>query len=201
MSSASSDDENLDNLKEAVDPQFFNDSLYKKKGNLDHHLTEPTGTSKTNARPSLRKQQDDDEQFNLFRVTPEFQNYVAKHLSKTLEEELQKVLKSVKDTCLKKKARKSGGIKLLSNSEKFLRIDKSSSVNNRSLESAQLVRKKILKKVEDIDEAELKRVVVEPADILSKKDTKCWSTRSKAPIFNYKKNSEGSLVLIEPSFK
>lgn len=164
-------------------------------------MIEHTEPSEKKLPPSLRKVQDEDEQFNLFRVTPEFQNHVAKHLSKALEQKLQKLLTSAThiDNIPRKKRRKSC-VKLFKSSKKFLKIDKNN-IEDTSSDKTNLVHRPFSKVGEQVDETLLKQVAVDPQAILSKKDTKFWSNRSKAPIYNYRKSSEGSLVLIESAFK
>lgn len=150
--------------------------------------------------PSLRKKQDEDEQFNLFRVTPEFQRYIAKHLSKTIEEKLQKLSKTFEsnDSVPTQKKRKAG-VKLFSNSEKVLRTIKVSKLESHRLPRARPLNLK--RGYEPIDEATLREVAVSSEDILNQNETKSWSTRSKAPVYHYKQSSDGKLVLVEPQFQ
>lgn len=214
MSSDSSEDENLDLLAESIDVKFLNESMFSQKVGKNTKLytvifisvisfllvSQVLQVEADQVLPSLRPNQDEDDQFNLFRVTPQFQAYVAKHLSKLLEEKLQKVMTTVNgsnDTVPIKKNRKTG-VKLLKSSLKFLRV--SSSVDNTSTVQPKVTKPK-RKFSEEICQADLEIVAVEPEDILSQKDTKYWSKRTKAPVFHYKVSNEGSLVEIEPPFK
>ncbi|KAH1011689.1 hypothetical protein HUJ04_001007 [Dendroctonus ponderosae] len=195
MSSDSSDDENLDLLREAVDHEFLNDSMFTEKPFNSQEKAENNPKP-----PSLRKTQDEDEQFNLFRVTPEFQQHVAKHLSQIIEDKLQKLTKIVenKDSVPTQKKRKAG-VKLFSNSDKVLKVIK---VNNLEKQCLPRARPLNLKRAyEPIDESALKEVAVSSEDILSQKETKSWSNRSKAPVYHYKQSSDGQLVLVEPQFQ
>lgn len=88
-------------------------------------------------------------------------------------------------------------VKLLKSSEKFLRV--SSSVHHNTVQPK--ITKPKRKPSEEISQADLEVVAVEPEDILSQKDTKYWSKRTKAPVFHYKANKQGSLVEIQPAFK
>ncbi|ENN81434.1 hypothetical protein YQE_02127, partial [Dendroctonus ponderosae] len=201
MSSDSSDDENLDLLREAVDHEFLNDSILRLMGETLNVPVNSQEKAENNPKPpSLRKTQDEDEQFNLFRVTPEFQQHVAKHLSQIIEDKLQKLTKIVenKDSVPTQKKRKAG-VKLFSNSDKVLKVIK---VNNLEKQCLPRARPLNLKRAyEPIDESALKEVAVSSEDILSQKETKSWSNRSKAPVYHYKQSSDGQLVLVEPQFQ
>lgn len=149
--------------------------------------------------PSLRKSQDEDEQFNVFHVTPEFQTYVAKQLSSILEKRLQKELRTADDVEPERKKIKSY-VKLFRDSKHFLKItDKYEvPVNLKKPNTKKYLNKKI-----DIGVKEeiLKQIAVNPEDILNKTDTKFWSNRTKSnKVFNYKRVSDGTLILVEPKF-
>ncbi|XP_050302560.1 uncharacterized protein LOC126740530 [Anthonomus grandis grandis] len=195
MSSDSSEDENLDLLREAVDSQFFNESMFTE--NANNAVKNSEKTIQKNLPPSLRKVQDDDEQFNLFRVTPEFQIYVAKHLSRALEEKLLTLLKPMKSIENSKVKKHKSGVKLFRDSKKFLKIEKydASLVLNK-----QTISVKPRKHIQKVDEEDIKSLAISPEIILNKTETEHWSTRSKAPVYSYKRVSNGTLTLIEPKF-
>nr|CAH7727003.1 unnamed protein product [Callosobruchus chinensis] len=197
MSSDSSDDENLEFLKEAQDNQFINDSMFgdnKKENKVTQSETLPA---------SLRKSKDEDEQFNLFKVTPQFRQHVAKHLDRILDSSLKyKELKVADETYKKKTKQCCGGVKLFSSSERVLDLldaeKKRPEVHEiDSLKRADRYRKLKVK----VDEESLREVVVTGEDILSRESTKQWSRRGKAPIFEYKKQENGQFVLVEPVFE
>lgn len=96
-----------------------------------------------------------------------------------------------------KKNRKTG-VKLLKSSVKFLRL--SNDDHNTSTVQPKVTKPK-RKLSEEISQADLEIIAVEPEDILSQKDTKYWSKRTKAPVFHYKVSNKGFLVEIEPPFK
>lgn len=152
--------------------------IYKKS-------TVETEEPKIKKLTSLRRSKDEDEQFNLFRVSPEFRNYVAKYLSSLMDKILKERLETNNyDNYIKPKRRKSR-IRLLRDSPHFI-----------SLKTKEITQ--IKKKNESDDEVDVfdkcRAVAVNPDDILSQKETKYWSTRSKAPVFSYCKTDEG-LVL------
>ncbi|KAJ3652745.1 hypothetical protein Zmor_018683 [Zophobas morio] len=187
MSSDSSDDEDLMKLREATDSQFINDSMFNQKPgkvNVKEQIERPQ---------SLRYSKDEDEQFNLFRVSPEFRNYVAKHLSSLLDKVLEKQLTSDSSVCdgsIKPKRRKSG-VKLFRNSPHYIKV-KTKDVSGDDT----LVRRTIVAKsdVDPVSDEQLRLIAVNPEDILSQKDVKCWSTRTKAPVYNYVKTKSGLML-------
>ncbi|XP_076257077.1 uncharacterized protein LOC143194285 [Rhynchophorus ferrugineus] len=198
MSSDSSDEENLDLLIEAADFQFINDSMFNDK------RTKPVISTKSvyeqEVLPSLRRSQDEYEQFNIFHVTPEFQSYVAKQLSAILEKRLEQELTTVDDIEPERKKTKSY-VKLFSDSKHFLKIkDKYKvPVNPKKTNTEKDLKKKV---DTEISEEILKQVAVNPEDILNKTDTKFWSNRSKSnKVFNYKRSSDGTLILVERKFE
>ncbi|EFA03353.1 hypothetical protein TcasGA2_TC013338 [Tribolium castaneum] len=179
MSSDSSEDEDLDKLREAADSQLLNNALYNK--------TEPKLEEPPNTKPqSLRRSKDEDEQFNLFRVSPEFQNYVAKHLSQILDKLLKERLETKNYENYVKPKRRKSGIKLLRDSVHCI------SVKTRDV--APQVKKRQVEEDESDNEAKFRAVAVSADDILSKKDTKHWSTRSKAPVYAYYKTQQGLIL-------
>ncbi|CAH0551365.1 unnamed protein product [Brassicogethes aeneus] len=187
MSDSSSEDENLELLREAADSQFICDDMFNDKSKNGDVAVK---IDVNNLPPSLRKSKDEDEQFNLFHVTPEFRNYVAKHLSKLLEENLKKKLISVSDKCEKKKKRK-GGVKLLRNSEVFIKISKNKD------EAIERKRKDILPCVsQDVSENELKIIAVSGDDILERKGVESWCKRTKKKPFKYKKVKNGTFQYV-----
>ncbi|CAH1959373.1 unnamed protein product [Acanthoscelides obtectus] len=194
MSSDSSDDDNIELLKEAQDSQFINDSMFNKgiKGKKVAEKIELPG--------SLRKCKDEDEQFNLLKVTPQFQQYVSKQLDTILDSSLKyKKLKVSTATvdCKRSTKEYSGGVKLFHTSETVL-DDSSVDFEDISSKSFSIEYKKL--KV-DVDEESFKEVVVTGEDILSRESTKHWSKRGKAPMFEYKKQKNGQITLIEPTLK
>jgi hypothetical protein len=202
MSSDSSDDEDLSKFREAADSQFIRDSMFDKSKcaykvrlseffcNCVFILAKISEERKIEKPQSLRRNKDDEEQFNVVRVSPEFRDHVAKHLSNMLEELLQKKLSHKTtnyDSYIKPKRRKSG-IKLFRDSSHYVKL--------KSKAETVPVKKNNTKKTEnsDEDDEKFKCVAVHATDILTQKETKHWSTRSKAPVYAYTQTKNG-LVL------
>ncbi|XP_030747597.1 uncharacterized protein LOC115876061 [Sitophilus oryzae] len=196
MSSDNSDDENIDLLREATDFEFINDSMFANKSG--ESVIKVNKLSETQQFPSLRLSKDENEQFNLFHVTPEFQNYVARQLTKILDKYLEDKIQNIEYSEIPKRKKYRSGVRLFSDSRHFLEEDKSTFKHhhnsgkkfNRKQDSGQCISKNILKVV-----------AVDPETILSKQETKYWSNRSKAQIFRYKTSSDGILVEVKAEFK
>ncbi|KAL1502566.1 hypothetical protein ABEB36_007691 [Hypothenemus hampei] len=199
MTSDSSEDENLELLRESIDSKFLNESMFKDRPSAS--VIDELETVTKPLPPSLRKTQDADEQFNLFRVTPEFQSYIAKNLAKVIEEDLQKCLiAKIKKPERPRKTHRKSGVKLFSNSEKFLKITKNP-VNDTGVQTFKQRRVTKVQKNSPVSLEEIAKLAVNPEDIISGKETKFWSNRSKAPVYRYKKSTtDNILTLIEPTF-
>ncbi|KAJ8957896.1 hypothetical protein NQ318_001892 [Aromia moschata] len=174
MSSDSSDEDNLEFLKEAQDSQFINDSMFSE--NPEKSAKKPSDARKEELLPSLRTCEDEDGQFNFFKV-------------------------DVKVDETHGKKREKSRVKLLSESKHFLKASKEQPELSKAVpEQVNLNRTERYKKLKvDIPEKLLKEVAVTPEDILSRKEVKTWSNRSKAPVFRYKKSENDKLVLTNDS--
>ncbi|XP_045465863.1 uncharacterized protein LOC123674817 [Harmonia axyridis] len=186
MFSDSSEEENLDRFKEATDINFFKNSLYKVE---DNNVEEEI---KVEPLPSLRIK-DECDQFKLFNVTPQFQQYVANALSKKIEKYL-KENSTVYCEKKKKKRKTTDYIKLLSSSIYPIEIESEK-------EKVFNTKPKTDEKYTIIKKSLLKSVTITGEEILSKKGTEYWSNRSKATVYNYKESNEGILSFISPEFK
>ncbi|XP_065173286.1 protein CUSTOS-like [Atheta coriaria] len=194
-----SSEDDLSKLKESVDQHFLKADLYDKNSTT---CNETTKTSSSQPPASLRRNVDaEDEALNLFHVTPEFQNYVAKHLADKLEKDLKHLEVAVPTIQETKPKRKAKGIKLLHSSLHKLKVPK---CNDSDVYEVSIHNAKVNKKLHDFDEEaheELcKMVAVDGQDILSKKDVKYWSNRSKAEVFSYKKVKRGKYQYQEKPF-
>lgn len=152
-----------------------------------------TGRIKKPLITSLRKNKDDDEQFNILGVTPEFQNYIAKHLSIILDKKLERVTKSKFTNQKYLKSNTAGGIKLFSSSTIF--IEDSVAEFNVKRACFKKQQKNFQKLI--VDKDDFKNLAVSAEQILLKEDLKYWSNRSKGQVFSYKKNKNGQLMLVE----
>lgn len=145
---------------------------------------------------SLRKTQNDDDQFNELKVTPEFQRFVAKKLSQLLDAQLtEKITNKHRKTIKKRKSDSGdGGVKLLKKSHVYLDID--------FVPEAPTVDRKARRKRRKIDDEDdelekVKAAAVEPERILAQTDIKHWAKLCTKPHFKYKQNETGSLVLVD----
>ncbi|XP_057670271.1 protein CUSTOS-like [Diorhabda carinulata] len=189
--SSDSSDEDLALIKEAQDPQFFKENLYSSIQESKEKLQPVVELA------SLRKTVDENEQFNFLKVTPEFQKYVAKQLSFILDKQLEKNINyAVEDKVDRKKKKTTSGVKLFYNSDKLLKAGKSEELPIEKPVKKFAVKRNILVKEED-----LKSITVSGAEILSQKDIKYWSNRTKSKkLFNYKQDKNGTLQLVESKF-
>lgn len=150
----------------------------------------------------MRYKKETDDQFNTLNVTPEFQNFVAKRLSDFLEQQLKSRLEVKKNVTETKCRKLKTGVKLFHDSNCYLEVTESENVNNGL--TTKIKRPKITKRSCDTDNqnesAKVNEVAVSPEYILNKTETKHWSNRSKAPVFNYRKISSGELIYIAPKF-
>ncbi|XP_056647536.1 protein CUSTOS-like [Diorhabda sublineata] len=189
--SSDSSDEDLALIREAQDPQFFKENLYSSIQESKEKLQPVVELA------SLRKTVDENEQFNFLKVTPEFQKYVAKQLSFILDKQLEKNINyAVEDKVDRKKKKTTSGVKLFYNSDKLLKAGKSE-----ELPIDQPVKKFVVKRNILVKEEDLKSITVSGAEILSQKDIKYWSNRTKSKkLFNYKQDKNGTLQLVESKF-
>ncbi|KAK4877886.1 hypothetical protein RN001_010392 [Aquatica leii] len=133
----SSDEEDSQRLREALDPEFMNDSLFS------------------------------------------FQQYVAKHLSLILDQDLEKRLVSVKTITHKKKTKNR--VKLFRNSEKCLKLHKEETTKKPKLKH-------------NFDYSKFTEAAIDPSDIVN--EVKNWSTTTKGKVFHYRIDTNGTLSLI-----
>lgn len=160
-------------------------------------FTEQENTNELQRLPSLRPIKDDQEQFNLLDVTPEFQKFVAKRLGEYLEKDLQKKLAF--DIKYKpRKQRKKGGVKLFHNSDDFISLKKDV-VNELKLKRVEIKRRTVESDVAD-ETVKIKSCAVDPNDVLNRKGTEFWTARKKGEVFDYKRIKNGQLVSIEKKF-
>lgn len=193
MSSDSSDNEDLELLREAQDTQFLKENLYSQ----DKDRT----SEEVQEKPiSLRITKDENEQFNFLKVTPEFRNFVAKHLTKLLDNKLERELEYDAYNREIKRKRKNSGVRLFSHSKKLLKVGENLTRNINLCTNKTRINTVLKQDIVATDE-DLRILAVSGEYILSKKDTEHWSNRSKSETFTYKKNKNGKLEIIEPKFK
>lgn len=132
---------------------------------------------------SLRKIQEEDDQFNELHVTPQFQKYIAGKLSQILDKKLADTL-SESQTIEQKHtvgcgSSSGGGVKLLRSSKNFLDID--------FVENNTPKRKRVKQK--QLNSEDFKEAAVEPQHILNQIEIKHWTKLYTKPHFVYKKNT------------
>lgn len=142
---------------------------------------------------SLRKTKEEDNQFNFFGVTPEFQNYIAKNLATILDKKLNQLVEPVNSHEEIPKGNSEGGIKLFSDSKNFIEI--SQCPVDKVIYGLKNAKKTVRRHHIKIDE--LKNLVVSGETVLAQEDLKYWSSRTKGKVFYYAKSDNGQLVLKE----
>ncbi|KDR22463.1 uncharacterized protein LOC110826880 isoform X2 [Zootermopsis nevadensis] len=183
--SDTSSEENFDMLREAADGQFINDSMFTSNRTDSGTHKEHNGTSKQKKPASLRPQLDTEQQFNELHVTPEFQAFVAKHLVRIIDRQLDEFHVDG-STCFGQngdtEGQPSGGIRLFGSSSSYL-----------SAETTAPHKKEKRRGVQEEDEHELekcKTVAVSPEWVISRKNT-----------FGWEKPNKGELLVVDASGK
>ncbi|XP_066584289.1 uncharacterized protein [Prorops nasuta] len=189
--SSSSEDETIRMaLAEATDPLFLKEALFSQK---DFNILKDTITVETPK--SLRKNLDTFNDFHNFGVSENFKQFVAKKLNEMLEKNIRLKNQQLIENDNNYASVAEKGIKLLSNSYKFLDV---------KVEEELIKQDKIVechRKSNKYDESKIlqkcKEVAVSPDWILSKEATKGWTNRRKNIDFKYKKLKNGTLAEIK----
>ncbi|XP_078036998.1 uncharacterized protein LOC144470064 [Augochlora pura] len=145
---------------------------------------------------SLRHDLNKEERFENFGVTPTFQKYVAKKLDEIIEKSI--IVKDKKDhssiATTTDSTDNSTGIKLLSSSVEFLTAEREPEVLPK--------RRKVEVTIDEVATlSRCKEVAVDAERILSKKDTKAWTSKRGEPEYKYRKLKNGTLVEQIKEFK
>ncbi|XP_031834204.2 uncharacterized protein LOC116427689 [Nomia melanderi] len=193
----SSEDEVLKNvLKEATDHEFLKDTYFSNTENNHSTISQETSTyHNSTCSEDLTKSKSQrpyfvqNDKFENFGVTPSFQKYVAGKLDEIIEKSI-KIKNKKKGNCLvteQQDTDSKSGIKLLNSSVEFLIAeDEPEILPKRRKIKTTIDEKAILLKC--------KEVAVDPERILSKTDTKAWTSKRKEPEFKYKRLKNGTLV-------
>ncbi|CAL7938744.1 unnamed protein product [Xylocopa violacea] len=196
-SSSSEDEIPKDALEEAVDHQFLKNSY------LSNHSSEKTDISKetdeqndltkneNSTKPiSLRKDSENQDRFFNFGVSPSFQSYVAKQLDGIIEKSIRIKKKKVDDVTDEKESEDNNcGIKLLNSSVDFL------SAKEESIEEKPQRKRKSETTIDHKETlVKCKEAALEPDRILSREETKAWTSKRKEPEFKYKRMKNGTLI-------
>ncbi|XP_038217448.1 uncharacterized protein LOC119836244 [Zerene cesonia] len=183
--SDSSEGEDLSRFKEAVDTNFVN--LINQKVHSSKSSIHPTETKQKSERYL-----EETSHYNDVKVPLELQKRIGDKISSIINKNIQFV-----DIDPKKHKRKiKGGVKLFKDSEDFLSCneDEDTYTESHNKEAKKLKQERTK---EDVDEDQLKSVVVSGEYVLSKEETKYWKSRRKEKVFKYKSNGKGLLVAVE----
>ncbi|XP_034192531.2 uncharacterized protein LOC117609889 [Osmia lignaria lignaria] len=182
---SSSEDEELQNaLKEATDHKLFENTSFSTKKSETSKTTYGQKQSKHPAKSLRKNVEEKQNEFSNFGVTPTFQNYVAKKLNEILQNSVDDNNK-VEDDIINEKGNDLG-IKLLNSSITCV-------VTEKEVEKSQ--KRKIETTIDDEENyIKCKEVAVDPEWILSKVETKAWTSKRKEPEFQYKRLKSGILV-------
>lgn len=189
---SSSSDEGIfvDALKEATDHHFLKQSFFSTTECRNLRDTRNT-TQDLSVPKSLRRNLEEQDEFENFGTTPEFKQFVARKLHQILEESVELENREDAEPLTKKVKREDDdffGIKLLNNPEK---------VNTQNIKKWKLCKKKCVNNLEDDTRTNLvkcREVAVSPKWILSMAETKAWTERRRGTEFRYKKLNNGLLV-------
>lgn len=177
-------------LKDSIDTDLLTNDLYSSNPSKNS-LDKIKSINTVQIKPSLRHIiEDDGHNHNFIKVTPEFQEFVAKSLFKHLESEI--IEKKKKHKKLKiDNTDESRGIHLFNGSAKLL---------NSSLDepTTEIKRKRHLKNTSD--EVILQRAsetAVSPEWILNRDAVQGWAKVTKGKIMKVKSNREGTFDIID----
>ncbi|KAJ9590633.1 hypothetical protein L9F63_016344 [Diploptera punctata] len=185
---SSNEEDNLDLLKEAACVHFMKDSLYKSNETTDN--AEEQEVAKEKELPSLRTKLDKDQEYNHLKVTPEFQKYIAKHLSRIIDKQLEE---NCEDLSISSKLSHVtedeivGGVRLFVSSANYLSTD-----------TLPLPRKKKKKRhvrdiEENLDDAEKYKSVSVTSDwITSGEAVSGWEKSARGEYMRV--NKEGEII-------
>jgi hypothetical protein len=171
-SSDTSSEENLDLLREAVDGQFMNDFMFASRGTGDAEK-ENSGTKKENKIPSLRPHFNKEEQYNELHVTPEFQAFVAKHLVKIIDRQLDEFHGDSTSSLVHNgntRAQANGGIRLFQSSSRYLSAD--------TIPGYKKAKRRVVHKEDEDELTKCRAAAVSPEWVMSRKEVSCWEKPS-----------------------
>ncbi|XP_063218056.1 uncharacterized protein LOC134528394 isoform X2 [Bacillus rossius redtenbacheri] len=178
--SSDDSDEDISQLKEAVDSTFLNDHLFDKSKVINANAKqESVGGGKRESAPSLRKNGEDGEQNDL-RVTPEFQKFVARHLSQFIDQNLLEVeqtaapVKGVDET--------ESGIKLLAVSSCVLGTSREAAPESTSAQRRAASKRRGGRGASKVTREDLASVAVSPEWVLTGQGTQGWSPSTRGEV-------------------
>lgn len=220
--SSSSEDEDLEQFRQAVDTSFTTERVNKSRISITLVLlqmqmqqydfdielkqiveklilTKILISAPSESQDSLRSRKDEDEQFNDLDVTPQFRKHVADKLSEIIERRLTKQIRHVYDDEPVLKSETESGIRLFRESRVHLKTDVD------DIPTVKAKKPKIQRRnCEDaiVRESErIKEAAVDPEKVLSQDEVKFWAKTNTKPHFRYRKDENGQFSLVEPKFQ
>ncbi|XP_069683936.1 protein CUSTOS [Periplaneta americana] len=180
--SDTSSEENSDLLKEAADAQFLNDSLFTSQRNQGSDIEH--NEIKEEKKPSLRPQLDKERQYNDLHVTPEFQSFIAKHLTKIIDRQLVEYNTDLSSLQNGNFSQSDGGVRLFGCSSSYLCAETNPSYKRK--------KRKVQKEDENEELEKCKEVSVSPDWILSKEETIAWVKSHRGEVLTV--NESGDVI-------
>lgn len=144
--------------------------------------------------PSLRQNVIKEDYDDRLEISHEARMYISKKLSEVLDIKLKKIISydnqiqddDANDDESNMKQNIKSRVKLFNNSKHYIKLKK----------PEETVQKR--RKIEDAidNEDNCKMVAISGEDVMSRRDVKHWSTRTKAKVFAYKMDTNGKLIEI-----
>lgn len=184
-SSDTSSEENLDLLMEAVDGQFMNDFMFASRGTGDAEK-ENSETKKENKIPSLRPHFNKEERYNELHVTPEFQAFVAKHLVKIIDRQLDEFHSDSTSSLVHNgntRAQANGGIRLFRSSSRYLSAD--------TILDYKKAKRRVVHEQNEDELTKCQAAAVTPEWVMSRKEVSCWEKPSREVLIL---NARGEVI-------
>ncbi|KAG4078414.1 hypothetical protein HA402_013125 [Bradysia odoriphaga] len=190
-SDSSSDDENLQHLREAADTSLISDSMFKLAGKSE----EISSSKPTAALKSQRHIADADEHIDDLLIPEEMRKFVSKKLAKIIENRVEFVDVSGSGESQSRTDDTVEQIKLLDNV--VLNIDWAGETAECNKRKKQDIRKRKLPDVDDskTESVRIAEAVIDLEDVSM--EVSNWKTRPKGTVFEYHEKN-GKLFEVEP---
>ncbi|XP_037039232.1 uncharacterized protein LOC119076543 [Bradysia coprophila] len=191
-SDSSSDDENLQLLREAADTSLISDSMFKLAGKRSE---ESSSSKPPAALKSQRQITDANEHIDDLLVPEEMRKFVSKKLAKIIENSVEFVYVSETEESPSRADDTVEEIKLLDNV--VLNIDWAGETAECNKRKKQDIRKRKLPDVDDskTESVRISEAVVDLEDLSM--EVSNWQTRPKGTVFEYHEKN-GKLFEVEP---
>ncbi|XP_050429450.1 protein CUSTOS-like [Adelges cooleyi] len=182
-------------LQDSIDNDLLTNDMYtsNSKKQKIKNTTDKT-VSAVQFKPSLRHIiEDEGHDYNFIKVTPEFQNFVAKHLFKHLESEIVEKKHKKKKTCSAENIQK--GIHLFKGSATL--------IDNVTFQPTLRTHRKKAQQHRDDERLILERaseVAVSTEQVLNREEVKHWAKVTKGKVMQVRPNGEGTFDVISDDF-